>query len=312
MPPGLVQVANVGLRGTGYVSPSDAALRALPIRRVEDALLDPVHASRLLTLTGGGAVLPDSFSWRPFTHEPFDQGSTKTCVGAGGATFAYLGGSTGWIPSPATISRGTRAKLRSLALGPGASATTSLPNLVDEGASYAELVLWLAGGGVVPFRGPTPDGRNYDLSSAADLVGIANPPAPDDDTELTELEVSQGLLRRFTGASLFDTASASLVTLMKQALLVGPVGRGGYIDSQVFDATATSPPIGPPVMTDPNLAQHFFVIVGWRPSVLNDGTSDWIFQQSWGKNYWDGGFGYARQGWASSSQDLIAATLKPV
>lgn len=305
-------IAGVGERGTGWKASAKALALLRSIREVEESL----GAGRRTT------ALPAFFSWRPYAPLVEDQGQTPACTGAGTSVLTatvmkkmgvLLNGDPNAVPSPGLTFRGAKALERAALLGPGQAVSIPLPSLDDgTGCGTADAVAFMADEGVAPMRGPTPDGRNFDLWTAADTQGMTNPPAPNVGVELAGPDLIVSRTQLIVGEAALDTAmaAADFVAALKTTLLLAPVAWGGTVDSQVFNYVAGGTPFGPANLSDPNRGGHLTAIMGWRPSVLGDGTDDWEIMQSWGPNFGDSGWCYGRQDWAQSASELIAWTLK--
>jgi hypothetical protein len=297
-------IAGVGERGLGWIE------------------TDPTRLAKIMSSLGTGprvrdrsVTIPTTFSWRTQGKVcgPFDQGQTNTCtVGAtAGAVYTaclasgliYPG-----IPSPAITWRGVKAMEQNALLAPGASVTIPTIAIDDtSGCSTGDAVLWLARNGVAPMIVPqTPDGRFYDLWCAADVAGLANPPPANDTLPISIDELMTARQHTLLGPTFLNPADPNIVTDLKLALMLGPVLWGGYVGTQVFSYTSSSPPILPCPSNDPQKGGHCMVIQGWRPSILNSGTSDWEVQNSWSAQFGDNGYVWAQQSWAASASETYA------
>ena len=266
--------------------------------------------------------VPASFSWRSQTCPVLDQGQTPACVGGGTSALTYIGlkelGITidplnpNAIPSPGYTFKGAKTRERAAFLATGASVNIPLPSLDDgTGVGAADAVAFMMQEGVIPMKGPTPDGRNFDLWTTADIANIHGATS-NMGIELAGPDLIRGEMKLLTGEAILDTSVTNFVSLLQSMLLVCPIGWGGYVDSQVFNYTAGGEPFGPYNPSDSNKGGHFMAVIGWRPSVLNDGTVDWEIQNDWGTSYGDQGFCYGRQDWAQTGAELLSWKLQLV
>ena len=311
-PPTTFKIAGVGLRACGWNPPPVTAAAPTPLA------FGLSKGFRVFRAGGSrfAATIPASWSWRTQgkTTPIFDQGQGGSCVGAGVAAGCYTGMIASnipfdGIPSPGITWKGTKDRERSMFLLPGAGTTIPMPAIVDGGCGTADALLWLAQEGVTKMTtSKTPDGRFYDLWTPADVAGIKGATS-NVSIELSVDELALARQKLLLGPSMLDTGDPSFVLNLKSALLLGPVWWGGTVDSQVFNFTSTSVPVSPFIATDPNQGGHLMCIQGWRPSVLGDGTDDWEVQDSWGEDYGDTGYLWARQTWAQSGSDVYAANV---
>lgn len=274
------------------------------------------HDVRLMLAGYGSTAVPDTYSLRPYECPLLNQGQTGSCGAAGTAQGLSVacnvaGQPLGFVPSPDGIYGATRAIERALAHPTGA-----LPRLTDSGVMPADVMEALARFGVRPMLGPTPDGRNYDLSSSADL---ANAPPLDatkekyspnvnDEPRLEELELSGAKL--IAGEYRLNEQDPNLLQLVKQSIFVAkaPVGDGTFVDSQVMDYARSSAPVGAPNLSDPNGGGHWTGIVGYRLEA--DGSTSLEVVNSWGEEYGDAGHFWAQESWLKACTDLYSWTVR--
>ena len=247
----------------------------------------------------GSAAIPDTFSLRDQEGAILDQGPTESCGGAGTSGGLQVaanaaGAPLGFVPSPGGIYVSARSIERAAATVPN----LSLPPLQDTGVMPADVMTGLALWGIRPMRGPTADGRNYDL----DENNVNDEPVLDD-LETSSMKIIAGEYR-------IEETSSNLVALVKQSLYVAraPVGDGNFVDSSVMNFTATSAPVGTPNYGDPKGGGHWTCIVGYRLEA--DGTTSVEVLNSWGSSYRDAGHFWGSQSWLESCSDLYSWTLR--
>lgn len=174
------------------------------------AHLHPKIAARYAAHISGAAPLPllvDLDTYSP--HPRLNQNVTSGCVDHAYAAMTTTTLNTynkglGFIPSPYNLYSCVRGKERSLAqvVSPG----TVLPKLQDAGSQVAT-VMWVGANiGVLPMRGPTPDGYNSDVWSGNVL----------DEPALQDIEAAgQKLL---IGPYIFDLTAPNISDVMAASL----------------------------------------------------------------------------------------------
>lgn len=300
-------IASVGERETGWLPIPQG--RFPTQARVLRAFFDDAITGALKSL----ASLP-TFSWRPQTCNVFDQGRTPTCVAGAVSAASFIAMKAAGIvfgdgntpPSPSLLFRGIKSRERATFLPPGAGVDIPLPPLTNTGCHSADAIALLAEEGLASMQvQQTPDGRYYDLWSADDVAGMNPLPAPNVTDNLSATELERTRTKLLSGERFLDTNAPDYTSLLRQALLLGPVTWGGTVDSQVFNYVAGAQPYGPADPTDKNSGGHCTLIMGWRESPFFPGETDWEVQGTWSKAYGEGGFSWGREAWAKTGENCL-------
>lgn len=216
-----------------------------------------------------------------------DQGQSGACTAhslaaalATRCTFAKLPPS--FVASPRELYSCTRAWERAASTPAG----TTLAALTDSGAELADVVASVAVFGVSPMQGPTPDGRNSDVWTDADIASIPNaPPANvnnDPDGQQLEAAASDPL----TGTYTIDLTASNAVATGVATLQAGfPLYCGFFCDS-AFQALTFGQVAQAPNQNDPNGGGHAIFLVDFRESTAVPGTYEFLLVNSW--NGWAG------------------------
>jgi hypothetical protein len=145
--------------------------------------------------------------------------------------------------------------------------------------------------GIRPMQGPTPDGRNSDVTA-----GNVN-----DEPTLTELEEDSA--RIVTGEYRIDEASPSVVEQVCCAIAAGvPVGVSFFADSAFDGWAAGKSPLGSPNTDDSSGGGHWIVLTSFRTAP--GGVRIVRGPNSWGPAWGDRGHVEADQNWLRAAWDI--------
>lgn len=162
-----------------------------------------------------------------------------------------------------------------------------LPPLEDNGAELADVVAAAAVFGAAPFAGPSPDGRNSDLWTAADVAGVPNAPPANVNLEADVEQLEGASNDPLSGAYTIDLTASDAVTKAVAALTAGfPLYCGFFCDTAFMNLQAFQI-AQVPNQQDPNGGGHAVSIVDFRPSKTVPGTYEFLLRNSWGN--WAGG-----------------------
>jgi hypothetical protein len=257
-----------------------------------------------------GEPLPANFDLTQYEPDRLDQGHTGSCEGHGWAAGTYTGLAAngtplGYVPSPRYGYAGARSLERGAALTPGVATSIPLPAFVDNGTETEVMAQWYAQGGTIPMLGPTPDGRNSDIWSAADLSGIPNAPAENVNNELSLGGLVSGAKRLVTGTHrIVDPTAADTLLQVQTCLytLKSPVIVGTFVDSAFEQWQAGQAPIPAPNTNDASGGGHCLYISGF--ATVN-GVVRILVTNSWGKGWADQGRCWCSVEWVQACWDLL-------
>lgn len=236
--------------------------------------------------TAAAAPFAPASSLVPFKRVRLNQGQTESCPGAGTAALAdtalaAAGSPLPFWPSQKGIYGDTRA-IEQPGTGP----------LDDSGADPVDLVTALSSEGVRamptnPDGSPklTPDGRVYDLWSAADVAGVPNAPPPNvgDRPTAAEDEASQADL--VLGVTLLDPAQPDWEDQVCASIDhdKAPVGVGIHA-TRAFEEYGDAWTSAAPAFADPSGATttdgHWVGLYAYRTET--DGSRSYWLGNSWG------------------------------
>jgi hypothetical protein len=146
--------------------------------------------------------------------------------------------------------------------------------LADDGRQCIDCLEVVSTQGLAPFAGPTPDGRNSDVTDTNVCV-----PA-------TDSEVTEASLHKFCfGENSIDPAATNLSDLLASCLAAKGVVYLGTEVGQAFESLSGDTVAQPdPVANDPNGGGHALIIVGYRTNAA--GVREFKVQNSWSVT-WD-------------------------
>ena len=178
------------------------------------------------------------------------------------------------------------------------SLTGTLENelpLADDGRQCVDCLTVVATQGLAPFAGPTPDGRNSDVTTDAPAnVTVAATPE----------EVTAASLHMFAlGRNSIDPTSANLSDLLASCLAAKGVVYLGTEVGQAFEQlsgdTVAEPDLTP---NDPNGGGHALIIVGYRTNAA--GVREFKVQNSWSVNWDLTGLCWVSLAWCAACWEL--------
>lgn len=248
--------------------------------------LHAAHAAMLAAHIDGSCPLPDSVdnSLQPAT----DQGQSSSCTAHSLVKAVEI-----LTAASGAAFRGSMHVLYSL--------TGTLEKespLADDGRQCVDCLEVVATQGLAPFAGPTPDGRNSDVTDAADGDSSPNVCVP-----ATTEEVTAASMHKFDfGQNSVDPASAQLSDLLASCLAAKGVVYLGTQVGQVFESL-TGDTVAEPdtIPSDPNGGGHALIIVGYKTV---NGVRVFLVQNSWSKQWDNSGLCWASLAWCGACWEL--------
>jgi len=149
--------------------------------------------------------------------------------------------------------------------------------LADDGRQCVDCLTVVATQGVAPFEGPTPDGRNSDVTTDAPANVCVT---------ATSDEVTAAAQHKFAlGENSIDPTAANLSDLLAACLAAKGVIYLGTEVGQAFESLSGDTVAEPDtVPNDPNGGGHALIIVGYRTNAA--GAREFKVQNSWSVS-WD-------------------------
>ena len=246
---------------------------------------DPAHrrtqrSSRLLL--GTSPQFPSQGSLERFEGATFDQGSFGSCGGHGTSQAVQIAAASSsasnpayiplpWRPSPDWVYKSTRLVMRA------ALATMTEDALTDSGSYPNAIMAALSLDGVIPYHGPTADGRVSDCDEST----------INEEGALSDFEAGQ--LWVVTGEYRVDNTAPDFTSQLASAIASGfSVGLGLKVDT-AFIAwgsgwSATRAPVSSINLSDPNGGGHWICCDAYDLAASPDG----VFS---GPNSWSDGWG---------------------
>jgi len=233
-------------------------------------------------LVGTAPANPPQGTLERFEVKTFDQGQTGSCCGHGTAAAlavssnASTGAKIGFVPSPRTIYAVLRTVEKQKPTDP----------LTDSGAMPSDIGPTAQAFGVRPMQGPTPDGRNSDIWSDADLQGVAHPPPANVNTEESLGDLLVAGTKLVLGIYRIDETQASYKEQIKAAVCAGyAVGAGVFADSAFESWSPTKQPEGLKTVdfSDPDGGGHWICLDAYKTNP--DGSVTFSGPNSWSDQY---------------------------
>lgn len=256
------------------------------------------------------AETPKSVDLRSYGPGIMDQGHTSTCY-AHAPSAAIFGTAKGqgvqlapWfpraVPSQKGIADAVRMIARSKKLPPGFQG--ELPKFVDEGAMPVDVIEAIGTMGIRARRPLTPDDRNSDVDPKTinDELGMF------DDLG----EERQTLL---PGEHFLDEMASDYVAQLRATLAAKIwVCSGIFCDTRgrrsVEEWDPTTGPLSEPDYNDPDGGGHYIVICGY--DTMTDGTTEWIWQNSWSARWGLSGYGRGDARWLAGTSNVLPCTVQ--
>jgi hypothetical protein len=176
-----------------------------------------------------------------------------------------------------------------------------LPPLQDTGAELADVIASVATMGVSKFLGPSPDGRNSDIWTAADVANIPNAPAPNVANEPDGSQLEEAASDPLAGAYTIDLTASDAVSKAVASITSGYTLYVGTFVDTAFMNLQNGQIAQPANQQDPNGGGHALYIADFRPSKTKPGELEFLVVNSWGPwaggNEDDDGMVWASQEW---------------
>jgi hypothetical protein len=260
----------------------------------------PVIAAAL-----AAATIPASADLGPNEPTRLDQGQSGSCTahsfsGSCSTACRQAGAPLPFEPSPRELYSTTRGIERAIQT----VGSNTLAPLTDSGAELADVVNAGSSFGVSPMLGPTPDGRNSDIWTAADTT--AQPENVNAEPDSDQLEAAGTTL--VTGEYMIDPTAPNVSDLAAAALAAGyPIYTGFYVDS-AFENLQPGQVAPAPNQNDPNGGGHAVFLSGYTTNP--DGTRTFILTNSWGLGWCDQGRCLVSEAWLKACWELYVMDVQ--
>ena len=264
------------------------------------AATHPVIAAAL-----AAAASPASYDLAAAEPPRLDQGQSGSCTahsfsGSCSTACRQTGNPLPFEPSPRETYAATRGIERAQATAPG----VPLPALTDSGAELADVVTAGDTFGIAPMQGPTPDGRNSDIWTAADTT--AQPENVNNEPDGDQLEQAGTTI--VTGEYMIDPAAPNVSDLAAAAISSGyPIYTGFFVDS-AFENLQPGQVAQAPKQNDPNGGGHAVFLSGYTTNA--DGTRTFILTNSWGTSWCDQGRCLVSEAWLKACWELYVMDVQ--
>jgi len=217
-----------------------------------------------------------------------NQGQSGSCtahsfVAALATRCKYTKQEPSFLASPRECYACTRAWERTAAAPSG-----PLTALTDSGAELADVVASVAVFGVSPIvNPPTPDGRESDIWTDADVQGIPNAPPANVNLEPDGQQLEAAAADPLSGAYTIRLTASNAVSVAVAALAAGMPLYVGFFCDTAFQNLQFGQVAAAPDQSDPNGGGHAVFLIDSRPSKTVAGTVEFLLDNSWGS--WAGG-----------------------
>ena len=251
------------------------------------------------------ASIPASCDLAPYEPARLDQGQSGSCTahsfsGSTSTACRKAGIVLGFEPSP----RETYATTRGIERAAATPAGTPLPALTDSGAEPADVFTAGSTFGTSPMLGPTPDGRNSDIWTAADTT--AQPENVNNEPDGNQLQTAGTSI--VTGEYAIDPTAANVSDVVAAAIASGfPVYVAFFCDS-AFEQLQVGQIAQPPNTNDPNGGGHAVYLSGYTTNA--DGTRTFILSNSWGTGWCDNGRCLVSEAWLKATWELYVMDVQ--
>ena len=256
------------------------------------------------------AETPKSVDLRPYGAAVMDQGQSSTCYAHAPSAGLY-GTAMGqgiqlapWFPVSVPSQKGIADAVRMLArakkLPPGYKG--ELPPFVDEGAMPADVVEAIGTIGIRARRPLVPDDRNSDVDPAT---------INDEAGELDDLKEERQTI--LTAEHFLDETASDYEAQLRATLAAKIwVCSGIFCDTRgarsVEEWDPLTGPLGEPDYADPDGGGHYIVICGY--DTMLDGTTEWLWQNSWSWRWGLKGFGKGNAAWLRGTSNTLPCTVQ--
>ncbi len=244
------------------------------------AALPKAHAHpRIAAHLSGAVPLPKATNNRAKLVARKNQGQTSACtchsISALAGTLAALVGIVCVDPSEHVLySRSGRIE-------------TPTGDLQDDGRQLLDVWQAFQADGFAPQAGPTPDGRNSDVWSDADVSGLAPVPMANVNVDATADELAAAVTCRppFMLANV-DPAGGDVELQVQAALAAGHLVWSGTQVGQAFESLTGETDAQPDAIpNDPEGGGHALFFLDYR--TRDDGTVEYLVVNSWGEEWGD-------------------------
>lgn len=252
---------------------------------------------------------PKSVDLRAFGASVMDQSTTSTCYAHAPSAGLYgTAKGTGvtlapWfpvsVPSQKGIADAVRMIARAKRVPPGY--TGELPAFEDKGQMPGDVIDAITTIGIRARRLLTPDDRNSDADPAT---------INDESGEITDLQEERKTI--LTGEHFIDETASDFEAQLRATLAARIwVCAGMFVDTEgprsVEGWEPTTGPLGEPDFTDPEGGGHYVVLCGY--DTMTDGTTEWLWQNSWNVFWGLKGFGRSNARWLANTSNLLPCTV---
>jgi hypothetical protein len=184
--------------------------------------------------------------------------------------------------------------------------------LQDDGREPVDVLTAFRESGVRPQTGPTPDGRNSDIWTPADVNGIAGAPPANACQDATPDEIAAAQLRDYdVGNHVIPPGDGApaLVIAALTATPPAPVWVAATV-GQTYQNLVPGQVAPAPDPNDPTDGGHMQLIVGHRPAVSGaPGDSDFLVVNSWGPRWDEAGEAWVCSDWVRAALELYPLTF---
>lgn len=266
---------------------------------------DPAHRrtqlnAKLHPLVGAmlfGAALPKSADLTSFCPPVFDQGASGSCTAhsLSGGLVTSTGAQKqplGFVPSPCGIYACERSLERAQVRAAG-----PLPPLEDSGAMLADGISAVQGFGVMPYQGPTPDGRISDVWTAQDTS--AAPANVNAEPDLMGLE--EAATKLIVGSHRIVETGPDVASVTAATIAAGFAVWLGFFADSAFESLKPGEIASLPNESDPNGGGHAVYLVGFDTRA--DGSLVYTLRNSWSSGWCSGGMCLVGEQWLEAVWD---------
>ena len=256
------------------------------------------------------AETPKSVDLTQYGAGVMDQGASSTCYAHAPSAGLY-GTAKGqgiqlapWFPASVPSQKGIADAVRSIAraraLPPGY--TGELPPFEDKGARPPDVVEAIGTIGIRARRALDPDDRNSDVDpdTINSEIGILG--------ELEEERQTILTAEHFLDETKSDYEAQLRATLAAKIWVCTAIWVDTVGPRSVEQWDPSTGPLGEPDYNDPDGGGHYIVICGY--DTLTDGTTEFLWQNSWGLRWGSWGFGRGNMAWLRGTSNTLPCTVQ--
>ena len=159
----------------------------------------------------------------------------------------------------------------------------------DDGRELVDCLTAVANSGIAPFAGPTPDGRNSDVTPE----NVQHVPTPQDYSHRRQVDL---------GRASIDPRGDHVSDLCAATLAAGGVIYLGTQIGHAFEELQGAVVAQPDPANDPSGGGHALAGVGYR--TMPDGSRQWRVENSWGEAFDEAGECWASTAWLAACWEL--------